>query len=387
MMKKFVLSVSAGLESIAKKEIEKQWWKIIETVDRLITFEGNFEVAAKVNLWSRVGNKVYLLLAEEENIEDFDDLYGLVNIIDFKKIIPENSPIIVKATSLRSELHHTPTLQSITKKSIIDNLLNSPLLDKRGARGEFWNSIEENPDLPKFEVLTLLLNNKARILLNLSWDALHKRWYRREAGEAPIKESLAAGLVLLSGWRFKEPFYDIFCGSWTIPIEAAMIARNIAPWLKRKFSIVDLGFISEEKMWELKAEAREKKFDWDYRIFGTDIDEEMVIIAQKNASDAWVWDDVSFEKRDFRSFSSSPLRKGIIGDSWCLVTNPPYGLRLEADMEFLYKNLDSIFRKNSKLKWGFISNYMEFDNFAKKDFYKKRKLYNGAEKCYFWKKK
>jgi len=122
MLKTFVLSVSAGLESVAKKEIEKQGGKITEVVDRLITFEGDMENAAKVNLWSRVGNKVYLLLAEEENIEDFDDLYGLVNTIDFKKLIPENSPIIVNATSLRSELHHTPTLQSITKKSIIDKL-------------------------------------------------------------------------------------------------------------------------------------------------------------------------------------------------------------------------------------------------------------------------
>jgi len=376
MIKKFVLSVTAGLESIAKKEIEKQGGKIIETVDRLITFEGTIEVAAKVNLWSRVGNKVYMLLTEEENIEDFDDLYGLVNTVDFKKIIPKDSPIIVKATSLRSELHHTPTLQSITKKSIIDKLLN----------GEFWKNIEENPDLPKFEILVLMLNNTARILLNLSWEALHKRWYRREAWEAPIKESLAAGLVLLSGWRFKEPFYDIFCGSWTISIEAAMIAKNIAPWLKRNFLMVDLGFISEQKMWELKAEARTKKFDWDYRIFGSDIDEEMVIIAQKNASDAGVGDDVSFEKMDYKRALFKSLEKNQEAEG-CLVTNPPYWLRLEADMEWLYKSIDTIFRKNPKLKWGFISNYMEFDSFAKKDFYKKRKLYNWAEKCYFWKRK
>ena len=372
MIKKFVLSVSAGLESVAKKEVEKQGGKIIEVVDRLITFEGTFETAAKVNLWSRVGNKVFLLLAEEENIEDFDDLYGLVNTIDFKNLIPKSSPIIVKATSLRSELHHTPTMQSITKKSIIDKLWG-------------W-SIEENVDLPKFEILTLLLNNKARILLNLSWDALHKRGYRREAWEAPIKESLAAGLVLLSGWRFKEPFYDIFCGSWTISIEAAMIAKNIAPGLKRNFLIVDLGFISEEKMWELKAEARTKKFDWTYRIFGSDIDEEMIIIAQKNAADAWVADEVSFEKMDFKRALHKWLEKDQEAEG-CLVTNPPYGLRLEADMESLYKSIDVIFRKNPKLNWWFISNYMEFDSFAKKDFYKKRKLYNWAEKCYFWKKK
>jgi len=373
MLKKFVLSVSAGLESVAKKEIQKQEWKIIEVVDRLITFEWTIEVAAKVNLWSRVGNKVFLLLAEEEGIEDFDDLYGLVNTIDFKKLIPENSPIIVKATSLRSELHHTPTIQSITKKSIIDKL--------------WGGEIFEDENLPKFEILTLLINNKARILLNLSWDALHKRWYRREAWDAPIKESLAAGLVLLSGWKFREPFYDNFCGSWTIPIEAAMIAKNIAPWLKRNFLMVDLGFISEEKMWELKAEARTKKFDWTYRIFGSDIDEEMVMMAQKNAADAGVADEVSFEKNDFARALNKGLEKDQTAEG-CLVTNPPYWLRLDdVDMEKLYKSIDMIFRKNPKLNWWFISNYMEFDSFAKKDFYKKRKLYNWAEKCYFWKRK
>lgn len=371
-MKTFVLSVSAWLESVAKKEVEKQWWKIIEVVDRLITFEWDIEVAAKVNLWSRVWNKVFFVLAEEENIDNFDELYELVAKIDFKKLIPEGSPIITKATSIRSKLQHTPTIQSITKKSIIDKL--------------GWGSIEENLDLPKFEVLTLLLNNKPRILLNLSWDALHKRWYRREAGDAPIKESLAAGMILLSGWKFKEPFYDNFCGSWTIPIEAAMIAKNIAPGLKRNFVMVDLGFISEERMWKLKAEARTKKFDWTYRIFGSDIDEEMVLIAQKNASDAWVADEVSFEKMDFKRALSKWLEKEQEVE-WTLVTNPPYGLRLEADMEAIYKSIDGIFRINPKLNWGFISNYMEFDTFAKKDFYKKRKLYNWAEKCYFWKKK
>ena len=383
-MQKFVLSTSAWLEKIAKIEVEKQGGKIVEVVDRLITFEGTIETAAKVNLWSRVGNKVFMLLAEEEGIEDFDDLYWLVNMIDFKSLIPENSPIVVNATSLRSELHHTPTIQSVSKKAIVDNLLNSPLLDKRGAGGE----LHEDSEKTKFSVLVLFINNKARVLLNLSWDALHKRWYRVEAWEAPIKESLAAGLVLLSGWRFKENFYDIFCGSWTICIEAALIARNIAPWLKREFSMVDLNLISRETMLDLKEEARSKKYDWEYRIFGSDIDNELVWVASENAKRAWVEDSVHFEQKDFRKalFNFVSHWEEPTGT---LVSNPPYWLRIweEEKLEGLYKSIDSLFRKNSKLWWGFISNYEEFDNFAQKNFYKKRKLYNWAEKCYFWKKK
>ena len=373
-MQKFVLSTSAWLEAIAKREVTKQWWKIIEVVDRLITFEGTIETAAKVNLWSRVGNKVFMLLAEEENIEDFDDLFWLVSTINFKNIIPTESPIIVKATSLRSELHHTPTLQSITKKAIIENL--------------WWWSIEENEEKPRFEILTLFINNKARILLNLSGDALHKRWYRREAWEAPIKESLAAGLVLLSGWRFKQHFYDIFCGSGTICIEAAMIARNIAPWLKREFSMVELWLISKEKMWELKEQARTQKYDGEYRIFGSDIDNELMWIANENAKRAGVEWDIHFEQKDFRKALFSFINKWEQA-SGTLVSNPPYWLRIweEDKLEWMYKSIDSLFRKNEKLGWGFISNFEEFDSFAKKWFYKKRKLYNWAEKCYFWKKK
>lgn len=384
-MMKFVLSTSAGLEKIAKIEVIKQWWKIIEVVDRLITFEGTMEIAANVALWSRVGNKVFMLLAEEEGIEDFDDLYGLVNMVDFPKLIlypqwerpqahliKEGSsfpPIIVKATSLRSELSSTPTIQSISKKALIDTLLK--------ITG--WVSVFEDDAKPKFEILVLFINNKARILLNITWDALHKRGYREEAWEAPLKESLAAGLVLLSAWKFKEPLYDVFCGSGTIAIEAAMLAKNIAPWLKRDFSMVDLGLIKRDTMKELKAQAREKQYSWKYKIYATDIDSEVLWLAQKNADNAGVWEDIIFEKKDFRSYENI---------SGTLVTNPPYWLRLtDSDIPLLYKDIDQIFRKNSDLWGGFISNYLEFDDIAQKDFYKKRKLYNGAEKCYFWKKK
>ena len=366
----FCLSVLAWLEKIAKKEIEKQWWEIIETIDRLITFKWSFETAAKVNLWSRVGNKLYLLLAVEDEIEDFDDLYWLVNIIDFEKIRKKDFPIVVKATSIRSKLHHTPSIQSITKKSIVDRLSK--------YSNNIWN-IKEDSSLEKFEVLVLMINDKARILLNLSWEALHKRWYRKVSWEAPIKESLASGLVLLSSWNFRENFYDIFCGSGTIVIEAAMIARNVAPGLKRKFSIVDLDFVSEEQMKELKALAREKKFDWKYNIFWFDIDENVLEIAKQNAINAWVWDTIVFEKKDFRDFKNK---------SWVLLTNPPYWLRLKTNLEELYKSLNNIFLKNPELKGWFISNFLEFDNLiGKRNFYKKRKLYNWAEMCYFWKKK
>jgi putative N6-adenine-specific DNA methylase len=160
-----------------------------------------------------------------------------------------------------------------------------------------------------------------------------------------------------------------------------MIARNIAPWLKRNFSIVDLWLISKKEIQKLKEEARKKIFDSKYKIFASDINEEVLEIARKNAFNAQVLDTIKFEKKDFRNFLDKSL-------SWTLVINPPYWLRLETNLEKLYKDIDFIFRKNPELKWGFISNYLDFDSKInkKKNIYKKRKLYNWAQLCYFWKK-
>ena len=373
-MNTFVLSTQAWLESIAKKEIQKQWWEIIEVVDRLITFKWDFTIAARVNIWSRVWNRLYLRLWAEDNIENFDNLYSLVNNIEFEKLIPKDSPIIVNATSIRSELHHTPSIQSITKKSIINRLVRERKLINE--------NIKEDDNKPRFEIQVLIINNNVRIILNISGEPLHKRGYRLETSEAPIKENVAAWLVLLSDWRFKENFYDIFCGSWTIAIETIMIAKNIAPGLKRDFNIVDLWFISSDEVRELKQEARDKQFEWEYKIIASDIDNKIIEIAKDNAYRAWVLDDICFEHKNFEEYlKSSDL-------SWTLVTNPPYWERLELDdAKDFYLKINKILTNNKNLKWGFISSYLEFDELAKKDFYKKRKLYNWWEMCYFWKKK
>ncbi len=367
-MQNFILSTSAWLEALAKKEVEKVWWQNIKVEDRLVSFEWDYKTAWKVNIWSRVWNRLFLNLWEKENVENFDDLFSLVNKINFLKLVPKKSPIIVNATSIRSWLTSTPTIQKISKKAIIDNL--------------WWGFVIEDENFPKFEILVLLINDKARILLDLSWEALHKRGYRKEAWEAPIKETLAAGLVLLSNWRFSEKFYDIFCGSWTIPIEAAMIARNIAPWLKRNFSIVDLGLLSKDEMRLLKEEARLKQFNSKYKIFASDIDEDILEIAKNNALDAWVYDTISFEKKDFREFLQNPITI-----SWTLVSNPPYWIRLkDEDLVENYKKINKLFLQNKNLNWWIISSYLDFDKLIDYKNYKKRKVYNWGEMCYFWKK-
>lgn len=368
-MPKFVLSTIAWVESIAKKEIEKQGWIIEEVIDRLITFSWDLDLMIKVNLWSRVGNKLYLLLGEKEKITDFDNLFDLVSTINWKNYIKKNHPIIVKTSTIRSELSSAPAIQKITKKAIINSINNNS-----------WEFIFEDEKLEKIEIFILILDNKVRILLNTSGKALHMRWYRTEAWEAPIKESLAAALVLLSDWKFKENFLDPFCWSWTIPIEALMIAKNIAPGLNRTFAFENLWFFDKNIIENEKNLAKQKQFSWKYKIFASDLDSSIIEIAKNNAIRAWLENEINFSVKDLKDYFDENL-------SWTLVSNPPYWERLKSeDLKWLYNNIDKLFRLNSSLWWWIISSYLDFDTLIKKQDYKKRKLYNGWEMCYFWKR-
>lgn len=366
---KYLLSTIAWVESIAKKEIEKQWGKIEEVVDRLITFSWPDELMVRINLWSRVGNKAYILLEEKEDVVDFDEMFDIIKNISWKKYFKKDFPILVKSSSIRSDLFSARTIQSLWKKAIVNSLVWE------------WNFVNEDESLEKMEILILFIDNKMRVLLNTSWNALHMRGYRTKAWEAPIKESLAAALVLLSWWRFREPFYDIFCGSWTIAIEALMIAKNIAPWLKRKFAFEKLGLLDEDIIKKEREIAENKQFDWEYIIKASDINPEMVELSQENAFRAWLAWEINFEVKDFREY----LDRDIV---WTLVSNPPYWERLkDENLVWIYNNIDKLFRINRALNGWIISSYLDFDNLIKKDTYKKRKLYNGWEMCYFWKKK
>lgn len=365
---KFVLTTSAGLESIAKKEIERQWWTIESVTDRLITFSWDLETMVQVNLWSRVGNKVYILMDEQEQVCDFDSLFDCVKALNWKKYFTKQYPIVIKTASTRSELFSAKTVQSLGKKAVVSSLVWD----------NFW---EENTQLPKLEILLLLIDNTLRVLLDTSGSALHMRGYRTQAGEAPIKESLAAGLVLLSSWKFREAFYDPFCGSGTLPIEAAMIAKNIAPGLNRSFAFEDLWIVDGATVARLRDESAKKEFSGTYTIFGNDIDPEVLEIAKQNANRAWVGADIVFENKDFITEAKTDF-------TGTLVSNPPYGERLKQDnLRSVYNAIDKFFRENEASGGGMISSYMEFDDIARKDVYKKRKLYNGGELCYFWRKK
>lgn len=366
----FLLTCSAGLESLAKNEVIKQWWIITQVKDRLIFFEGDITLMAKINLWSRVGNKVYIVANKKEHTTTFDELYDIVYQINWKNFINQYYPVVVKATSIKSSLSSTPALQKITKKAIVDKMT--------------WKSghlMPEENNKPIFEVLSFFIEDNAYILINTSGETLYKRWYKEDTWEAPIKESLASALILLSRWKYTDTFYDIFCWSGTIAIEAALFAKNIAPWLYRYFSFENWNLLPKNYFQELRETAKKQIYPQNYTIIASDINKDVLEKAKINAKNAKVSECISFELKDFRAYKNMRL-------SWLLISNPPYGLRLQDDnLNNLYKDISFLFKKNKNLQWWIITSYTEFDTLIDKNNFKKRKLYNWNELCYFYMKK
>ncbi|MCH8518570.1 class I SAM-dependent RNA methyltransferase [Candidatus Gracilibacteria bacterium] len=365
-MYSFLLTCPLGLEALAKKDIEKQGYKLREVQDKAVYFNGEIDAIARINLWSRFGNIVYFIAGEYQNITDFDSYFDAISQIDWLKYIPRDYEILVKATSIKSELGVSSSLQGLAKKAIVKSLVGDALL-------------RENPTLGKIEIRILMENNTLRVLLNTSGEGLHKRGYREMTGDAPLKENIAAALVILSGWKFREPLYDIFCGSGTIGIEAAMIARNIAPGLKRKFACETWSWIPQGIFESEKKRAKEKEFSGEYKIYSTDIRKDIIELARRNAKFAGVDDCITFGVQDYTTY----LRREISG--W-LISNPPYGLRLEeANVPRIHQDIAKLFEQNQNLQGGIITAHSEFESYSQVK-YKRRKLYNGGEQVYFYKK-
>ena len=365
---KLLITCQAGLESLVKKDNEKIWLKTFETQDRIIRVEATEKQIYEALIWNRFANRVYLELTSQK-CETFDELFDIVSQINWKKILPPGIAIVTEATAIRSSLSHTPSLQSITKKAIVNTLTE-------------WTGthhLYEDRTGDEAHIQVFLINNISYILLDITGNALHKRGWRTESGEAPLKETLAAAIVAISGWKFHDIFIDPFCGSGTIAIEAALLAHNIAPWIGRHFAIENFKFFNRELFHEVRTEAKNKVFyDKKYQIFASDLNSEVLQKAKNNAMRAGVENDIIFEKSDFfeKNFS----------EKFTIVTNPPYGIRLEnANNEAFYQKFIKIFEKDT-ISGGFITSYEETEKFLQKKLWKNRKLYNGGIPARFFKK-
>lgn len=306
-------------------------------------------------VWSRFANRVYLSLAKE-TIVDFDSLFANLEKIEWGKYLTGKERIVIEASSTRSTLESTPRIQAVAQKAIYSNLYTP-----------------DNTSGVEVHILILLIDNITHVLLDITGNPLHKRWYRTESGEAPIKENLAAALIAFVNWKYSTPLLDPFCGSGTLAIEAAMMARNIAPGLGRHFRIEELPFYNRKLLQETRETARWKIYpSGKYQIHASDIDERMIPIARANATRAWVSDDIIFSVSDF--LESKNTQNTII-------TNPPYGQRLQnKELENIYNKL---IRDVSENAWGLITSY-EIKNTQS---LANKKLLNGSEECRFWYKK
>lgn len=363
---KYLVTCPFGLSSILNSEIKRLWYKTCDTFVRWTYVEWDIDAMYQLNLRSRIANKVYLQL-HKGRVTDFDQLFNVVNDINWTDYISIQRPIKVSVNVNNSKLNSTRTIQSIAQKAIIKKLV--------------WEDrLTFDQESESIEVLVNFDNDTCSVYVNTSGKSLHNRWYRLETGDAPIKENVAAGMVLLSSWRFKEPISDPFCGSGTILIEAAMIARNIAPWLDRYFAFELFPNLDRLKLEDYIKQAESKIYnDSKYSIYGYDIDDRVLTKARANADRAWVADTIEFVNRDFDMQSDL---------EWRLVTNPPYGKRLMPDdLDNIYSNLAKKFSDNPNLKWWVITMYREFENMVSRKDWNKKILYNGAEECDFWTRK
>lgn len=376
----FCITCAAGLESILKKEIELAGYTVIGSWPTLVRFKGDISAIAKINLRSRVWNKLFIELAQHIT-SDFNQLFDLVTTID-RKMYVQGNPIIVTAITKQSMLTSTPTIQSIVKKAIVKKILQGQWTRNEWQGNENSERVIEDEKLQPIEILVHIDHDMCSILLNTTWESLHKRGYKKAIGEAPINESLAAWLLLLSGRKFSEPLYDFFCGSGTIAIEAALLAKNIAPGIFRWFAFQHFARYDQNIFsTELQAAKVKMMLTKHHTIIASDIDPTMISIAQENAKYAWVENYITFITRDIAEYINDQELIGTI------VSNPPYGLRMNAyDLEKVYYTITEVFTHHPKLHGGIITSYEKFlpENIWWN--WKKSMFFNGGERCRFYKK-
>lgn len=368
-MSKFELVATTllGIESITARELEDLGIEVIKVEDGRVTFDGDEITICQANIWLRTAERVLIKLGEF-NAESFEELFQGTKSLSWNQWLLSNAAFPVKAYSLKSKLQSVPDCQAIVKKAIVEKLKESYKVD--------W--FEENG--PTYRIHLSILKDKATLMIDTSGEGLHKRGYREISKEAPLKETLAAALIYISRWRPNKPFVDTFCGSGTIPIEAAMIGANIAPGLKRKFISETWPQITDELWNQTRAQAhRLIKADAFLDIFGSDIDESAVKLSRENALKAGVDKFVKFKKIPVSEFISSKQYGTII-------CNPPYGERLSdiKTVEILYKEIGRVFQKLNTWSYFILTPNEKFETHFGKKSDKNRKLYNGMIKCYLY---
>ena len=365
---RLIATTTFGLEGVVKEEVRDLGFKDMTVNNGEVRFSGNWKTLCKANMWLRCAERVLLQMGEFDAY-DFDQLYEKTKALPWSELLPCNAEFPVQGSSVKSKLHSVPTCQSVVKKAIVDNMK------------EKYNREWFDEDGPLYQIKVSLYKDTATLTIDTSGSGLHKRGYRDLTTGAPLQETIAAGMIYLSRWKKDRILIDPFSGSGTIPIEAALMGKNIAPGLHRNFDAERWPNIPDSIWNDVRKEAEESIYrDKEPRlIMGTDIDKNVVGIARHHAQKAGVQDWIHFQKKSFSQFSSS-RKYGYI------ITNPPYGERLSEkdEVEKLYKDMG---KKLSSLDtWSFyiLTSHQKFENLFGEKASKRRKLYNGGIKCHYY---
>ena len=353
-----------GLEAMVSRELYRLGYDTTRVENGRVTFMGDYDAVCRANIWLRCGERV-LIKAGEFKAETADELYDGVRAIEWEQFLDRNDAFPVKGRTTRSVLASDRASQTIIKKAIADRLGNE--------YGISW--LPE--DGVTYQIQFTIIDNTATLMIDTTGAALHKRGYRAKSKLAPLRETLAAAMVMISYWKFEQPLLDPFCGSGTIPIEAAMFKRNIAPGLRRGFAFEQFPQIDTQEVAAIREEAlSEIHRDVSLEIYASDIDPAAIELTRENASKAGVGEFITASVADARSIHMEKPRGSII-------TNPPYGERLSDVKECaeLYGQIGKTFSKLDRWSYYILTSHDDFEREFGRRADKRRKLYNGMLRC------
>jgi putative N6-adenine-specific DNA methylase len=358
-----------GLEAVLKREIYDLGYEITKVEDGRVTFEGDEEAICRANIFLRTAERVMIQVGRFK-ATTFEELFQGIKNLPWEEYIPEDGKFWVKkASSINSKLFSPSDIQSIAKKAMVERM-------KQKYHKEWFKE-----DGAAYPVRIFLLKDEVTVALDTSGDSLHKRGYRTMTSKAPLTETLAASLIMLTPWRKDRILVDPFCGSGTFPIEAAMIAANIAPGMNRDFTAEEWTNLIDRKLWYECVKEAEDMIDTTVKvdIQGYDIDGDVIKAARENAKRAGVEHMIHFQQRAVADLSH-PKKYGFI------ITNPPYGERLEdkADLPELYTQIGQAYQRLDSWSMFLITSYTETEKYIGRKADKNRKIYNGMLKTYFY---
>ncbi len=362
-----IATAAFGVEAVVARELHELGYEDSSVENGKVTFSADEKAVCRANLWLRTAERVLLKMGSFP-ARSFEELFERTKALPWPDWLPEDANFPVEGKSVRSQLHSVPDCQAIVKKAVVESM-------KRRYKREWFEETGA-----RYTIEVALLNDEATLTIDTSGKGLHKRGYRELAGPAPLKETLASALILLSRWRAGRELLDPLCGSGTIPIEAALIGQNVAPGLRRSFAAENWPNVPAPLWREARVEAEDlARRDSEVRVLGSDIDGEALELARLHAREAGVEKNVFFQRLPLAQLRSSK-KYGYI------ICNPPYGERLgeRREVERLYREMGQVFGALDTWSFYVLTAYTGFEALFGRRADKRRKLYNGRIECQFY---